>query len=112
MRINRYWDKLWMVRMDVRFDDADLDRLETDTGFTNRLGIDVVRAYRKVVQYIRAAADERDFYALKSLRFEKLHGGREGEHSMRLNDQFRLIVELEGRSPNKTVVIRGVEDYH
>jgi proteic killer suppression protein len=46
---------------------------------------------------IAAAADERDFYALKSLHFEKLEGklGKEGKRSMRLTKQWRLIVSLE-----------------
>jgi proteic killer suppression protein len=45
------------------------------------------------MQYIRAASDERDFYALKSLHYEKLHGKRSHQRSMRLNDQFRLILQ-------------------
>jgi toxin HigB-1 len=64
------------------------------------------------MQVIRAALDERDFYALKSLRYEKLKGRRGHQHSMRLNDQFRLIVEYEGTGPDKTVVVVGIEDYH
>lgn len=98
--------------MEVEFEDDDLDRLETDPRFTNRLSFDLVRAYRKVMQYIRAAADERDFYARKSLRFEKLEGDRDGERSMRLNDQYRLVVRLEGEAPTKVVVIIQIEDYH
>ena len=31
---------------------------------------------------------------------------------MRLNDQFRLIVVVTGRHPDKYVRIEGVEDYH
>ena len=64
------------------------------------------------MQEIRAADDERVFYAMKSLRFEKLKGSRSQQRSMRLNKQFRLIVELEGEPPTKTVVIIGIEDYH
>jgi toxin HigB-1 len=49
---------------------------------------------------------------MKSLHFEKLKGSRDHQHSMRLNDQWRLIVELDGKAPNKTVVVIGIEDYH
>lgn len=100
--------------MEVRFLDADLDRLETDPAFDGGFPPAVVRAYRKVMQLIRAARDERDFYAMKSLHFEKLKGDRAGDHSMRLNDQWRLIVRLEaGTVPNtKCVVIVAIEDYH
>jgi proteic killer suppression protein len=48
----------------------------------------------------------------KSLRFEKLQGDRAHQHSIRLNDQWRLIIEFDGTSPNKKIVIVGIEDYH
>jgi proteic killer suppression protein len=99
--------------MDVVFDDDRLDRLEVDPSYTMNLGNAIVKAYRRRMQYIRAAADERDFYALKSLHFEWLRGERQGQYSMRLNDQFRLIVELEeGDAPTKQVRIVAIEDYH
>ena len=82
--------------MEVRFADPDLDRLETDSAFDARLPQGVVRGYRKVMGWIWSAADERDFYGLKGLHYEQLQG-RPGQHSMRLNEQFRLIVEFEGR---------------
>lgn len=98
--------------MEIEFADPDYDRLETDAGFTAGFAAPVVKAYRKRIQYIRAAADERDFYALKSLHFEKLKEDRDGEHSMRLNDQWRLILRLERRAGNKLVVVVSIEDYH
>lgn len=98
--------------MEIEFADPDYDRLETDAGFTAGFAAPVVKAYRKRIQYIRAAADERDFYALKSLHFEKLKRDRDGEHSMRLNDQWRLILRLERRAGNKLVVVVSIEDYH
>ncbi|CBW74489.1 unnamed protein product [Mycetohabitans rhizoxinica HKI 454] len=98
--------------MEIEFADPDYDRLETDAGFTAGFSAPVVKAYRKRLQYIRAATDERDFYALKSLHFEKLKGDRDGEHSMRLNDQWRLILRLKKRSGGKLVVVVSIEDYH
>lgn len=98
--------------MDVIFRDDNLDRLETDADFDDGYQSSIVKAYRKRIQQIRAAHDERDFYQLKSLRFEKLKGDRGHQHSMRLNDQWRLILELRGSSPNKIVYIVGIEDYH
>lgn len=101
-----------MVRVEVRFKDDRLDRLETDPGYSAGFSQAVVSAFRKRMQQIRAAIDERAFYALKSLRFEKLQGNRDHQHSMRLNDQMRLIIELEGKAPQKIVVVVSVEDYH
>lgn len=31
---------------------------------------------------------------------------------MRLNDQWRLILEMEGKGKNKVLVVVGIEDYH
>ena len=64
------------------------------------------------MQAIRAAEDERAFYAMKSLHFEKLKGNRSHQHSMRLNDQWRLILEFERTSDGKVVLVIGIEDYH
>jgi toxin HigB-1 len=52
--------------------------------------------------------DEPDFYTVKSLHYEKLHGMRSRQRSTRLNRQFRLIVELEGHG-DKTAVVISVE---
>lgn len=98
--------------MDIAFKDEALDRLETDADFNGGFGDPVVKAYRKRIQQIRAAHDERTFYAHKSLHFEKLQGSREGQHSMRLNDQWRLIIELRGEVPKKTAHIIEIADYH
>jgi toxin HigB-1 len=98
--------------MEVEFDDPDLDALETDPSSSAGRGMAVDRGYRKVLQAIRAASDERDLFALRGLRFEKLKGKREHQHSMRLNDQWRLIVEIRGQVPNKKIGIVAIEDYH
>lgn len=98
--------------MEVEFADDNLDRLEVDRQFTGGFGPDVVRGFRKAMQVIRAAPDERDFHKLRGLRFEKLEGGRSHQRSIRLNKQWRLILELLGEAPNKTVRVVSIEDYH
>ena len=72
----------------------------------------VTERYRSRINLIRSAPDERDFYALKSLHYEKLSGDRAHQRSMRLNQQWRLILEFEGEGADKTVVIIAIEDYH
>jgi proteic killer suppression protein len=98
--------------MEVEFNDDELDALEVDPKTTGDFSPAIVKAFRRRMQQIRAARDERDFYALKSLHFEKLSGQRQDEYSMRLNDQYRLVIRLEGLSPNKVVKVIGIEDYH
>ncbi len=98
--------------MDVTFEDESLDQLETDAAFSAGFADPIVKAYRKRMQQIRAATDERTFYAHRSLHFEKLKGAREGQCSMRLNDQWRFVVELRGEAPKKIVHIVEIVDYH
>lgn len=98
--------------MDVEFRDNDLDRLETDPRFNARLPVGVVKSYRKVMQWIRAAQDERDLRSYKALRFEKLKGKRSHQHSMRLNNQYRLIVELQDSSKGRSIKVVEISDYH
>ena len=72
----------------------------------------IADSFRRRMNQIRQARDERDLYALKSLRFEKLKGRRQHQRSMRLNDQFRLILEIEPQSGGNVIVVVGIEDYH
>ena len=98
--------------MNVRHEDSDLERLERDASFNGKFSPAVVESYRRKMQFIRAAADERDFRQMRSLNFEKLRGDREGQYSMRLNNQFRLILEIEQNVPKNTIVIIEIADYH
>lgn len=102
----------YLLIMNVTFKDQRLGRLEAEADFDGDLHPQLVKAFRKRMQQIRAVLDERDLYAFKSLRFEKLKGNRSHQHSIRLNDQWRLIVEFTGESPNKNIVIVSIEDYH
>ena len=96
----------------VRFADADLARLECDRAFTGGYGAPVIKGFRKAMQAIRAAVDERDLYQMKSLRFEKLKGNRAHQRSMRLNERWRLILQIVAGEPKNTVVVVSIEDYH
>jgi len=97
--------------MEVLFSNDDLEKLEWDANFTARLPQAVVRSYREAMQHIRAAVDERDL-RYPGFHLEKLRGKRRGQHSMMLNDQYRLIIELPRRSEKKTIRVIEVTDYH
>jgi proteic killer suppression protein len=59
-----------------------------------------------------AALDERAFYAMTSLHYEKLKGDRAGQRSMRLNKQWRLILRIAEDDQGKQVVVIEIADYH
>ncbi len=98
--------------MEVEHADSDLDQLETDPHFDGGRDQGLVRQFRKSMQLLRAAVDERDLHAQRGMRFEKLKGDRQHQHSIRLNRQWRLILEIEGEGPQKKVRVIGIEDYH
>ena len=98
--------------MRFRFRDKVLKRLYSDKNFGGGFSNEVVKAYRKRMALVRAAPDERDFYAMKSLHYEKLSGDRKSQRSMRLNDQWRLILEIEETAAGRTATIVAIEDYH
>ena len=89
-----------------------LRRLAKETGFHKGYDEAVVKAYRRRIEFIIGALDERALREMRSLRLEKLKGARSHQHSLRLNDQWRLIVEFRERPGGKVVRIVGIEDYH
>lgn len=68
----------------------------------------------EVLSIIAAAEDERIFYTLKSLHYEKLQNykGYSEARSLRLNRQFRLILELREDNEGTYVFIIDIDDYH
>lgn len=98
--------------MEIQFKHQSYDRLEIDAAFDAGFPLSAIKAYRKRLAFIRGAIDERDFYAMKSLHFEKLKGNRDGQFSMRLNDQWRLILEFLSEQNGKIIVVISIEDYH
>lgn len=98
------------MRVDYR--DEVLRRLAEEPDYAPRTwGRDVIKSYRKKVQLIIAAKDERDLYAMRGLRLEQLKGDRDGQSSIRLNDQFRLILTFV-TDGDRVAVILEIVDYH
>ena len=98
--------------MGVEYHDEVLRRLAEELAYAPK-GWDatVIKSYRKKVQLITAAVDERDLYEMRGLRMEKLKGDRQGQTSMRLNDQFRLILTFRTEG-GRVAVLLEVVDYH
>jgi len=99
--------------MEVEFADGKLEAIETDHAIqATRLPPEVIASCRRKLIFLRNAPDERTLRNWKSLHYEKLDGKREGQRSIRLNDQWRMVFELiEDKSPPKIRVL-SVEDYH
>jgi len=93
----------------VDFRDDNLRRLYRDRSFGAGFAESVVKAYRRRVNFIYAAVDERDLYLFGSQQFKKLKGQWSHQRSMRLNDQYRLILTLDKSGPQTKAIIEGIE---
>ena len=75
--------------------------------FTRRLQQVARVAQRKLLQ-LHAARDLRDLAAFPGNRLEALAGDRRGQHSIRVNDRYRIcFVWVEGKAHEVEIV-----DYH
>ena len=98
--------------MDFRFASQELERVWIEANSSLGHGKPVDEKFRQRVSAIKNAKDERDLRALKSLHYERLKGKRKHQWSIRVNDQWRLIVEWEKTNKGKRIVLLNVEDYH
>ena len=100
--------------MNFRFKGDKLRALYTHEEGAHRYPAAVVSKFFQVMSVISAAANESDLYSLKSLHYEKLKGarGRQGERSLRLNDQWRLIVRMEADPKGRTVLVIEISDHY
>ena len=98
--------------MEIEFADESLTLIETDAAGATKLPIAVIKSARKKLVMLRAATDDRTLRNWKGLRYEKLKGDRDGQRSIRLNDQFRMVFLMDNDTDPKKVTILAVEDYH
>ena len=76
--------------------------------FARRLGHDVQRVAQRKLRQIHQAKELRDLAAPPGNRLEALRGDREGQHSIRINDRWRIcFVWNEGDADQVEIV-----DYH
>jgi toxin HigB-1 len=81
---------------------ANGERVREFSGFARQAEIRLDR--------LDAAASLRDLAALPGNRLEGLRGDREGQFSIRINDQWRICFEWPAGSPGPTNV--QIVDYH
>lgn len=98
--------------MRLRFEHKKLEALYTAEAGAKKYPRGVVTAFFEVMAMLVAAADSRELYAVKSLHLEALKGDRLGQHSVRLNKQYRLILRIEADNQGNVVVVIEIDDYH
>jgi toxin HigB-1 len=69
---------------------------------------DLVKVARRKLRYLHAAASLNDLKAPPGNRLEALSGDRRGQHSIRINDQFRVCFVWTNEGPTGVEIV----DYH
>jgi len=98
--------------MRIVFAADELALIETDEAGATRLPVAVIKSVRRKLTVLRAAPDDRSLRNWKSLRYEKLKGNREGQRSIWINDQYRMVFRLDDETAPPTITILSIEDYH
>ena len=80
----------------------------TESRAARRFGPHVRLVARRKLDLIGAAADIRDLAIPPGNRLEKLKGRLAGFHSIRINDQFRIIFKFRGGQASHVQIV----DYH
>jgi toxin HigB-1 len=69
---------------------------------------DLIKVARRKLGYLNAAVVLDDLRAPPANRLEALKGDRQGQHSIRVNDQFRICFVWTAESPEDVEFV----DYH
>jgi proteic killer suppression protein len=69
---------------------------------------DIQRTARRKLIYLDDAEDLQDLLAPPGNRLEKLKGDRAGQHSIRINDQWRICLKWSGNKAKNVEIV----DYH
>ena len=91
--------------MQVIIRESALAQIDTEVAFTGGYPLAVVRAYRGRLQVLRAAPQEEAIQPLKSLRL-RLH--QNGQHVMRVTDDWDLIVGFEASGDDRVAVVEAM----
>lgn len=65
----------------------------------------VIAKYQKRIDTLMASTRKEDLFIFRSLKFEALHGDKEGLFSIRVDSQYRLefMINEEGTEPMITI---------
>jgi len=75
---------------------------------SRKLPSDIQEVARRKLLYLHAAQELRDLRAPPGNRLEALKGKRKGQHSIRINDQWRICFRWQGGTVQNVEIV----DYH
>ncbi len=98
--------------MRIVFADGALAGVLTDDAHPMGLPFAVIKGARRKLIQMEAAVDERDLRNLKGLMYKKLQGDRDGQRSIRINDQYRIVFTISDGETPVVITIIEIGDTH
>jgi len=96
--------------MEVEICDPEIESMAFDPAYKGKWPVAIVRAVRKVINIIMQATDRNDLYQMHSLRLKKRQG--EEYHQIRINDQYRFLLEFKDAGGKEIISIIEMGDLH
>ena len=84
-----------------------VDNIKSKLSFQKSL----INRYKDRIVLLESIEKISDLYSYKSLHFEKLKGESAGQMSLRLNDQYRIIIEEVTEDTLKILIIEISKHY-
>lgn len=102
--------------MEVRFEDVKLEKLFV-TPLKELRGkqaypYEVIKQFKKKIPILMAIGKIDELRIFKGLNFEYLKGNRNGECSIRLNDQYRLIFAPVSENEVKVILVTEISKHY
>lgn len=98
--------------MRIEFADERLLLLFTRDAHKLGLPIAVIKAAQLKLYEMEQAPDERSLRNWKGLRYKKLSGEREGQRSIRVNAQYRIVFEILNDERPPLIRVLEIDDIH
>lgn len=71
----------------------------------HRYRIDVIKRYKRGIDYLKWTSRKEDLFRINSLNFEALKGDKYGRFSIRVNDQYRTEFTLSENADEPILTI-------
>lgn len=76
----------------------------------HRFQPDIIKRYKRGVDYLKWAERKEDLFRVNSLHFEALKGDKHGRYSIRVNDKYRIEFTLSETLENPILTICNIVD--
>jgi proteic killer suppression protein len=97
--------------MRIAYADTTLALLETDQAGMTQLPVAAIKSARRRLTVLRAAKDDLSLKNWKSLHYETMKGNREGQRSVRVNNEYRMVFNLDEETDPQTITVLMIEGY-